>query len=113
VKEKFAKLLANGWELGSENTFADLGIELASQMKARTYLRAMIMARIDSLHLSQAEIARRTKLTQPKVSKLMSDTSTNGFSSDKLMQIATKLGLDVEIHVKTAETENGDVVIAA
>jgi len=45
--------------------------------------------------------------------KLMSDTSTNGFSSDKLMQIATKLGLDIEIHVKTAETENGDVVIAA
>ena len=45
MTEKFAKLLANGWELGSENTFADLGLEIASQMKARTYLRAMIIAR--------------------------------------------------------------------
>jgi predicted XRE-type DNA-binding protein len=112
MNKKYAKLLANGWEAGSENTFADLDLKPASELKAKAYLRARIIARIESLHISQSDIARKTHLTQPKVSKLMSDTSSRGFSSDKLMEIATRLGLDIEIRVRESTEENGNIVVS-
>jgi predicted XRE-type DNA-binding protein len=112
ARKKFRKLLADGWELGSDNAFADLGLEDAAEMKARTYLRAMIIARVENLRLTQSDVSRRTELTQPKVSKLISDATAAGFSSDKLMKIATQLGLDVEIRVSDAQGENGKVTVA-
>lgn len=112
MSKKFGKLLADGWELGSDNTFADLGLEDAAEMKARTYLRAMIIARVENLRLTQSDVSRRTKLTQPKMSKLISNATAAGFSSDKLMKIATQLGLDVEIRVSDVQGENGKVTVA-
>jgi predicted XRE-type DNA-binding protein len=87
MSKTFGKLLADRWELGSDNTFADLGLVDAAEMKARTYLRAMIIARIENLRLTQSDVSRRTRLTQPKVSKLISDATAAGFSSAKLMKI--------------------------
>jgi predicted XRE-type DNA-binding protein len=91
--------LDEGWEIGGPNTFADLGVKLPAQHQAKTYLRAAILSRIAALHISQIEAARRIGVPQPKMSNLMTDTASRGFSSDKLMEFATKLGLDIEIHV--------------
>ena len=106
-REKYAKLLEEGWEAGSGNVFADLGLPDADELQAKAYLRAAILARIEALGISQTEAARRTQLTQPKISNLLRGTSPVGFSSDKLMEIARKLGLDVELRVNAAHAVPG------
>ncbi len=112
MDKKFLELLKEGWELGSD-TFADLGLENAEKLRAKAYLRAAILARIASLDISQGEAARRIGVPQPKMSNLMTDATPRGFSSDKLMEFATKLGLDVEIHVRPARGEHGNVIVGA
>jgi predicted XRE-type DNA-binding protein len=104
--------LDEGWEIGGPNTFADLGVKLPAQHQAKTYLRAAILSRIAALHISQIEAARRIGVPQPKMSNLMTDTASRGFSSDKLMEFATKLGLDIEIHVRPSRSRRGKVIVA-
>ena len=110
MNKKYLELLNEGWELGSD-TFADLGLENAEKLRAKAYLRAAILARIASLDISQAEAARRIGVPQPKMSNLMTDATPRGFSSDKLMEFATKLGLDVEIQVRPSRAERGNVIV--
>jgi predicted XRE-type DNA-binding protein len=111
VKKNYRKLLDEGWEAGGYNTFADLGLPHAEKLQAKAYLRAAILARISALSITQVEAARRLGVPQPKLSNLMTDAVPRGFSSDKLMEFATKLGLDVYIHVKPARGEHGKVTI--
>jgi predicted XRE-type DNA-binding protein len=112
VDKKYQRLLDKGWELGSSNTFADLGIKNAGKHQAKAYLRAAILSRIAVLDITQLEAARRIGVPQPKMSNLMTDQSPLGFSSDKLMEFATKLGLDVEIKVRPSRSGNGKVIVA-
>jgi predicted XRE-type DNA-binding protein len=111
VNKKYLKLADEGWELGS-NTFADLGLEHPEKLQAKAYLRAAILSRIAVLDITQVEAARRIGVPQPKMSKLMTDTTPRGFSSDKLMEFANKLGLDVEIQVRPARSQFGKVIVA-
>jgi len=110
VHKKYLKLLDEGWELGNR-TFADLGLDNPERLQAKAYLRAAILARIAALEITQVEAARRIGVPQPKLSNLMSDTAQRGFSSDKLMEFATKLGLDVRIQVRPARSARGKVII--
>jgi predicted XRE-type DNA-binding protein len=113
VDKKFLKLLDEGWELGS-SAFSDLGIDDAEGLQAKAYLRAAILAQIESLAITQREAARRVGVPQPKMSMLMSDADhQRGFSSDKLMQVATRLGLDITISVSQSRSETGRVTVAA
>lgn len=109
TRKKYAKLVDEGWEAGSGNVFHDLGLPSAGPLQAKAYLRATILARIEALGISQTEAARRAHLTQPKISNLLRGTSPTGFSSDKLIDVATKLGLDVELRAKVAPRGNGRV----
>jgi len=111
MNKKYLKLVDEGWELGT-NTFADLGLENPEKLQAKAYLRAAILARIAALEITQVEAARRIGVPQPKLSNLMTDMTPRGFSSDKLMEFATKLGLDVKIQVKPARTRFGKVLVA-
>ena len=110
VNKKYLKLLDEGWEI-SANTFAALGLENAERLQAKAYLRAAILARIATLEITQVEAARRVGVPQPKMSALMADTAPRGFSSDKLMEFATKLGLDVRIQVRPSRSVIGKVII--
>jgi predicted XRE-type DNA-binding protein len=112
VKKKFLKLLDEGWTRGSSNTFAQLALNDAPRLQFRAYLRAAVLARLSALDLTQVEAARRVGVPQPKVSKLLNDPSTAGFSSDKLIDLATKLGLDVEIRVRQSRSNQGKVIVA-
>ena len=42
MNKKYLKLVDEGWEIGS-NTFADLGLENAERLHAKTYLRAAVL----------------------------------------------------------------------
>jgi predicted XRE-type DNA-binding protein len=112
VNKKYRTLLDEGWELGGSNTFADLGLRNSEQLQAKAYLRAAILSRISALSLTQVEAARRVGVSQPKLSNLMTDTVPRGFSSDKLIDLATKLGLDVRISVKPSRSERGKITVA-
>jgi predicted XRE-type DNA-binding protein len=111
MNKKYLQLLDEGWEQGSSNTFADLGLENAEELHSKAYLRAAILARIAELKITQLEAARRIGIPQPKMSILMKDTATKGFSSDKLMIFATKLGLNVEIRVSAARSGAGKIIM--
>jgi predicted XRE-type DNA-binding protein len=110
VKKKYLALLDEGWERGS-HTFAELGLENAEKLQAKAYLRAAVLARIAALEITQSEAARRIGIPQPKLSNLMADAAPRGFSSDKLMEFALKLGLDIEIRVRPSRSQRGKVIV--
>jgi predicted XRE-type DNA-binding protein len=111
VNKKYSKLQSEGWESGSSNTFADIGLENAEKLQAKAYLRAAILGRIAALQISQIEAARRIGVPQPKLSYLMADTAPRGFSSDKLIEFATKLGLDIKIQVRPSRSGRGKLTV--
>jgi predicted XRE-type DNA-binding protein len=110
MNKKYLKLLNEGWERGSQ-TFADLGLEDAQELEAKAYLRAAILSRISALNITQREAARRVGIPQPKMSILMSDQTPRGFSSDRLMDFAVKLGLDVRIEVSPSKNDIGKLIL--
>lgn len=64
-------------------------------------LAALVNEKITILGLGQTDVARLLGLTQPKVSAL-ANGKLGGFSVEKLMELLTKLGADVEIVVRKA-----------
>ncbi|MBV8368566.1 MAG: XRE family transcriptional regulator [Candidatus Eremiobacteraeota bacterium] len=112
MDKKWLKLLEEGCELGSGNTFADLGLPHADRLQAKAYLRAAILARLRALKLTQVSAAARVGIPQPKISKLINDPESPGFTSDKLFDVATKLGLDVEIRIRVSPSRYGRIVVA-
>lgn len=64
-------------------------------------LAVLVNEKIAILSLGQTNVARLLGLTQPKVSAL-ANGKLGGFSVEKLMELLTKLGADVEIVVRKA-----------
>ena len=62
--------------------------------------------------LTQQDAAKRMGITQPKVSDMMRGDFTN-LSERKLMDCLTRLGYDIEIKVRPAQTDVGHLVLAA
>jgi predicted XRE-type DNA-binding protein len=65
------------------------------------HLAVLVNEKIAILGLGQTDVARLLGLTQPKVSAL-ANGKVSGFSVEKLMELLTKLGADVEIVVRKA-----------
>lgn len=83
---------------GSGNVFLDLGFDPA-EAKVMA-LRAAVMIRIEQ-HLkaqgwTQAETARRLRITQPRVSRLIKGRWQD-FSLDMLLTLAARAGLQPEL----------------
>ena len=64
-------------------------------------LATLVNEKIAVRHLGQTDAARLLGLTQPKVSAL-ANGKLSGFSVEKLMELLTKLGADVEIVIRKA-----------
>ena len=106
--------LVDGVEVrrGSCNVFADLGLADAEKLKIKTGLVIEIRKAMKSRDLTQQEAAKRMGITQPKVSDMMRGDFTN-LSERKLMDCLTRLGYDIEIKVRPAQTDVGHLVLAA
>ena len=97
---------------GSGNVFADLGLADAQKLQFKTGLAMEIRKAISTLGLTQQDAAKRMGITQPKVSDMMRGDFTN-LSERKLMVCLTRLGYDIEISVRRAKTEIGQLMLAA
>lgn len=87
------------YEIGSDNVFADLGLENAEELKTKTLLLIEIRRIVKAKKLKQAEIANVFDVPQSKVSKLLNG-KVSGFSTDRLMKFLTILDQDVNITIK-------------
>jgi predicted XRE-type DNA-binding protein len=89
-------------EVGSGNVFADLGLPDAEERLLKAELVFRIAQLIDQKKLTQAIVAERTGLDQPKVSRLLRG-HLDGFSADRLFAILNRLGHSVEVRISAKE----------
>ena len=85
-------------ETSSGNVFTDLGLKDAEELLLKAMLTSSIAQLIKRKGWTQTEIAARTALDQPKVSRLLSGR-LSGFSSDRLFTVLNRLGHSVEIRI--------------
>lgn len=68
-------------------------------LRTKTELARAIKRALATKRIGQRDAAKLLDLTQPKISALI-NTKVHGFSLQKLMEILTALGVDVEIVIK-------------
>ena len=93
-------------ELGSGNVFADLGLPDPEESMLKANLVFQIAQLIDKKKLTQAKVAERTGLDQPKVSRLLRG-HLDGFSADRLFSILNRLGHSIEVRISAKERPPG------
>ena len=82
----------------SGNVFADIGIKDAVQHRARAQLVLRIASHIEDLKLSQTEVAKRLKISQPDVSRMLRGHFKD-FAIERLFNFLMVLGHNIEIRV--------------
>ena len=97
---------------GTGNVYADLGLPHADKLKIKTGLVIQIRKAMGNLGLTQQEAAKRMGITQPKVSSMMRGDFAN-LSERKLMDCLTRLGYDIQISVRPANSDIGHLMLAA
>jgi len=83
----------------SGNVFADMGLPDAAELHTKARLCATINQIVERETLTQAEVASRLGINQPKVSALL-NYKLEGFSVERLLHFLVSLDQDVEIHIK-------------
>jgi phage-related protein/predicted XRE-type DNA-binding protein len=71
----------------------------AASMKARSHLLMAVQETIKSWQVTQAQAAKRLKITQPRLNDLLRG-KINKFSMDALIDLATHAGLSVNVKVR-------------
>src|SRR5947209_11531701 len=92
----------------SGNVFADLGFRNPEREQLKARLTLQIYRLIKGRGLTQAKAGAILGVKQPHVSGLMRGQSGN-FFVERLMDFLTALGQDIEITVRPARKEHGDV----
>jgi predicted XRE-type DNA-binding protein len=95
----------------SGNVFADLGLPNPEERLAKADLAIEIERLIDSRGWTQQQAGAALKLTQPQVSAIIRGRLQR-FSTDRLMQVLTTLGQDIEIRVRPTTARQGRVMVA-
>jgi predicted XRE-type DNA-binding protein len=91
--------------IGSDNIFADLGLENAEEMLVKAKLARQIYVCITERQLSQTEASKILGIDQPKVSNLINGKLA-AFSIERLFRFLNALDRDVEITIKAKSSEN-------
>lgn len=88
---------------GSGNVFADLGFSPAEARNLHLRSRMMTALRkfIEKEGLTQAEAARRLKVSQPRISDL-NRGKISRFSLDALVNMLADAGLEVDLRIKSS-----------
>jgi predicted XRE-type DNA-binding protein len=88
-----------GYEEGSGNVFADLGLEDADELYARAQLGFHVHKLLTGRKLKQREIASLLAIKQPEVSHLMNGHFSR-FTTDKLLEFLKRLDQTVSIRIR-------------
>lgn len=94
----------------SGNVFRDLGLPNPEQEMMKARLTLQIYRIIRERDLTQAQAAKALGIKQPHVSLLMRNRA-GSFSAGRLMEFLTALGQDVEITVRPARKEHGEMSV--
>lgn len=86
------------FEAGSGNVFADLGLEDADEMYARSQIGFHVHSILKDRKLKQREIASLLGVKQPEVSHLMNGHFSR-FTTDKLLEFLKRLDRKVTIRI--------------
>lgn len=97
---------------GSANVYADLGLPNASKLLIKTGLVVQIRKAMRAFGLNQQQAATRMGISQAKVSAMMRGDFSN-LSERKLMDCLNRLGFDIEINIRPATSEIGQLTVAA
>ena len=88
------------YEVSSGNVYADLGFADSTEMLAKASIVAQIGRIIQARKMTQAKAGELLGIDQPKVSALLRG-HFHGYSQERLIGFLTKLGMDVQIVVRT------------
>lgn len=99
------------FEVGSGNVFADLGLPDVEKLKIKSDLVIEITRAMRRLGLTQKAAAERMGVPQPKVSAMLGGNFSN-LSERKLMDCLNRLGYDIEIKVRPADSALGHLTLA-
>ncbi len=99
-------------ELGSNNVFADLGLDSPDERQLRVKLAIRLNDLIAAEKLTQAATAKRLGLAQPHVSELK-NYKLSRFSSERLMHFITLLNRDVEIFIRPRAASESRKTVAS
>ena len=88
-----------GYEIGSNNVFADLDLQDAPELLARARLAYRIIQIMEKKKLTQFQTAKILGVDQPKVSALVHG-HLEKFSLERLCEYLTALGCDVTIQIR-------------
>jgi predicted XRE-type DNA-binding protein len=97
-------------EESSGNVFRDLGFPEPERELLKARLTLQIYRLIKQRGLTQTEAGKILGIKQPHVSGLMRGQS-GAFSTERLMDFLIALGQDVEITVRPARTEHGEMSV--
>jgi predicted XRE-type DNA-binding protein len=95
---------------GGGNVFADLGIPNPEQELLKAELTMQIYRIIKQRNLTQTQVGKILGISQPHVSALARNRAGN-FSVGRLLDFLTALGQNVEITVKPARKEQGEMSV--
>jgi predicted XRE-type DNA-binding protein len=88
---------------GSGDVFRDVGFSPAeaSNLRIRSQMMTALRKFLGNEGLTQAQAAKRLKVTQPRISDLMCGKISR-FSLDALVNMLTDAGLEVDFRIKGA-----------
>ncbi len=95
-----------GFEFGSANVFADIGLPDPAECLAKAQLAMLIADLLRARGLTQVAAARLLNTTQPRVSDLLAGRLA-GLGIQRLLRFLLALGQDVEIVVRPASATPG------
>jgi len=96
----------------SGNVFADLGLPRPQEELLKARLTLQIYRLLKARGLKQTEAGKILGIKQPHASALMRNRSGT-FSVERLMEFLTALGQDVEITVRPARKQHGEMSVLA
>ena len=94
------------YEVTTGNIFEALGRDISDELLARAQLLDQVSSLIKSSGFSQKEVAKKLKITQPKVSMLVGGR-LSAFSTDTLLRYLSILGCEVQIRIKKPRSRIG------
>jgi predicted XRE-type DNA-binding protein len=110
MKKRRKTAKADTISAGSGNVFADLGLPNPELELLKAELTLQIYRIIKRRNLTQTEAGKILGISQPHVSALARNRAGN-FSVGRLLDFLTALGQNVEITVKPAQKEQGEMSV--